>query len=499
MLRLPGGRGITRRAILGTSAAAAAAAVGGGLLAGCSGQAASKGSSAAANGPLPTPQSGVTHILFQAPPGPPWNKTTIALSQEFTDQSFNQNPKNKGIWATVSPGGWGGGGTQIAADIAGSGFTDIWAMCCNDIPLLEASGFAQPLDPLLRRDNISQDNWSKGHILANSYAGQLYGLPSYDGTLVVIYRQDVLDRLGLAYPDPNWDYKAAAQIFEQCVGKNAKGQKRAGASLYWNGAYEMIDWWLRGWGAREMSDDQTKATMATPAGAECLTWSTDLFASGAAVNRGDVGLLASEQAVFLQRHAGVLEAATTLGDSVKWNILPNPIWPKGRTTFVTIDCYMLNQVSKDTNAAWEVLKWLALGTQQGDGTWDNGWAKFQIQISLITPALVNLWDYWIQTVKTVAPPLKNKDLKWYADSAQKGYCYPTIFYKYQAVQATNVVNNWCQQIFTKKVSPEIGLQQMQDQLNAMESAGAQELTAGASAEKLFPTTGPRMAGVQPGL
>lgn len=491
--------GITRRTTLRTAAAALLAA-GGAALAGCANQGATAGNSASsASGPIPIPQSGVTRLTFQAPPGPPWNKTTIGLTQQFVDDNFNANPKYKGIWATVSPAGWGSGAGQITADIAGSGYTDVWAMCCNDIPALEGSGFVQPLDALLRRDNISVNHWSQGHILANTYAGQLYGLPSYDGTLAVIYRQDLLDDLGLPYPDPDWDYRAAADLWAKCVGKTKTGAKRAGVSLYWDSPYEMIDWWLRGWGGREMDSGQTQATMSSPEGAACLGYAADLFASGAAIHRGDAGLLASEKAIFLQRHAGAIEAATTLGTKYKWNILPNPVWPKGRTTFVTIDCYMLNKASKDVNAAWELLKWLALGTQQGDGSFDHAWAKFQIQICVITPALVDLWDYWMTTATAVAPPLQGKDLHWYYDAAKQGYAYPTIFFKHQPNQAAGMVDTWTGQILSGKLSPELGLRQMQDQINALQAAGAAEQAGTAAAATKFPTDGPAMAAVPPGI
>jgi ABC-type glycerol-3-phosphate transport system substrate-binding protein len=485
---------ITRRQTVVGAAAAALAAAGGAVLSGC-GKAGAPGQSSAANGPLPVPQSGVVHLYFQAnhQGSVGWNKTTQTIFQEFVDQNFNNNPKYKGIWATAMD--WGNASGQITATLAGSGYADVFHMCCSDIPTLERQGFVQPLDDLLKQDNISLDLWSKGHILADSYDGKVYGLPSYDGTLCIIYRQDLLDELGLEYPDPNWTWQQAQQLWQQCTG-TVKGtnRHRYGVSLYWNSPYEMIDWWLRGWGAREMNDAQDTATMASPQGIECLTWAQQLFTSQVATNRGDLNLLLNETAVFGQYHSAfVINAATQLGTKYKWDFLPNPIWPAGRTTFVTIDCYMLNSQTKHPKEAWTLLKWIT----GAEG--DLAWPQFQIQINLITPALKSLWDYWRNLIQQFAPPLQGKALQWWSEPSEKGYAYPTIFFKYNPNQANNIVNQWVSQILSGAVSPQLGLQQMQQQINALQALGAQQAQSLVGAKQKFPTTGPEMAAVPTGI
>ena len=495
---------MSRRGTLQAAAAAATAVVAGPVLAACAQTPASgnAGSAAgAAGGVLPVPGSGVVHLFFQANVQfIPWNKTTAAIFQQFVDQNFNQNPQYKGIWASVFPTSWGNASGQIAASLAGKGYADVLHMCCGDIPTLEQAGMVVPLDPLLRRDNIPQTLWSKGHLDADSHAGHLYGLPSYDGTMAIFYRQDILDQLGLPYPDPSWTYKEAATLFQSCVGKTSTGKPRSGLSVYFDSG--QLNWWLRGWGALEMDDTQEKALMNTTEAADCLTWVRDNMKSTAIFNGGqDTNILPSGRAVFAQYHSAhvVDVGAHLLGTSYKWNLLPNPIWPKGRSTFDTIDCYLVNQASKNPNEAWELMKWVNLGAPQAGGTFDNAWPKFQIQLNLVTPSLVQLWDYWQTTIVQVAPPLRNKDLKWFADAAQKNYAFCTLYYKYQPIQADGIVSNWLNQITSGKVSPQLGAQQMANQLNALEGASAQSAQALAGVSKLFPTTGANIAAVTPGL
>ena len=486
---------VTRRRTLRAAAAGAGAVV----LAACGHSPSGSSASAAGNGALPVPQSGVIQLTFQANTqgNVSWNKTTQAVFQEFVDKNFNLNPKYKGLWATAFP--WGGGAAQITDDIAGKGFNDIWHFCCGDVPAAIHSGFAQPLDSLLRTDNIPVSLWSKGHILADSMAGKLFGLPSYDGTMVLIYRQDILDKLGLSYPDPNWDSKAALRLWQQCTGKNSAGKPRTGVNVYYG--QEDLDWWLAGWGASEMNAAQDQATMATPAGSACFGYLQEMFTSGVTrpESRGVKNLI-NENTVFQMAHSAyVINSAVELGNTVKWDFLPLPNWPAGRSCMETIDCYLLNAATKDLNAAWELLKWLTLGAPNGDGTYDNAWPKFQILINLITPSLVSLWDYWQTTVQSVAPPLKSKALNWWADGAIKGYARPQLFYVYNYSQAATIEGNWMTQIQQGKVSATLGLQQMQDQVNASESAGKLQAQVGPAAAKNFPTNGPTMAAVTPGL
>lgn len=473
-----------------------AVAAAGPLLAACgptAGQA--RGASSSATGVLPVPTSGVVPLIFQ--PNVqfiPWSPSTQRIYQQFVDENFNTNPKYKGIWASIFPGGWGNATGQIAASIAGSGYADVVMMCCGDVPTMELSGIAAPLDPLLKQDNIPRSLWSSGHLLADSRSGTLYGLPSYDGTLAIFYRQDILDQLGLAYPDSSWTYKDAATIWTACTGKNQGGTHRAGASFYWNSG--VLPFWLKGWGASYMNAAQDQATMNSPEGAAALTYVTDLLKAGAAIDgEQNTTLLTSQRAVFAMYHSAhvVDVGARILGNTVKWNILPVPVWPAGRSTFVTIDCYMLNARTKHLQEAWTLLKWIS----GAEG--DLAWPKFQIQISLVTPSLVSMWDYWETTVVQVAPPLVGKDLKWFYDAAQKGYDYPTLYFSYAPLQADNVVNTWMGRMNSGTVSPPLGLAQMQAQVNSIEAAGKTVQASASAVAGLFPSKGPQIAVVPRGL
>ena len=144
-------------------------------------------------------------------------------------------------------------------------------------------------------------------------------------------------------------------------------------------------------------------------------------------------------------------------------------------------------------AAWTLLKWLT----GAEG--DMSWPRFQIQISLVTPALLSLWSYWETAVVQVAPVLQGKDLQWFAAPALQDYEYSQVFYRYQPLVADADVNTWLNTITAGHVDVALGLQQMQGQVNALEREAVGQASAQQQARTRFPARGPVMAQVPAGL
>lgn len=483
-----GGR-LGRRDVL-RRGAGAAALLGGATLTGCATATASQTQAS------PTVQSPGVDLLFNPNvQGVSWTKTVQGLFQQFVDQNFNQNPKYKGLHATVGEPGQGKAGTQITASIAGSGYPDIVEGCCFDFPTYFSGGWLLPLDDYIKKDNVDVTIWSKRHLAALNADGHQFGIPSYDGTVCVVYRQDVMDSLGLPYPDPNWDYRAALDVWTRASGIDSKTKKqRAGISLMFSSGdyWQKLNFWLRGWGALEVDDSLQHCLADSQKAIDCLTFIADAAKSKVAIPRQDVGALTSGAAVFsMVGEWNIFNMAQDLGTKYKWNILPVPFWPSGnRSTYNNIDFYALNRATKHPDEAWELLRWL---------TADPAWQRFQMQTTLVSPCLVSLWSQWEQTVKAAAPPLQSKDLHWYSDAITNAYSWPAAFYRYSMPQAVNVIDTWIDQIWTQKTSPELGLQQMTDQVNALEAVGPQEASVAQAAAKRFPTDGADLASVPTGI
>jgi ABC-type glycerol-3-phosphate transport system substrate-binding protein len=469
---------VSRRATLGRAAAGVAA---GALTAACG--------TRAPRAAAPQAQGGGIEIVFQANnQGVAWNPTTQRLYQDFVDTNFNATAK--GIRATVFPGGWGNPQQQIVASIAGSGFADIYHGCCDDIATMTTAGWLLPLDAYLRKDNIATSIWSAGHLAGLTFGGQLFGLPSYDGPGVIAYRQDLLDQLGLQYPDPSWTSATAAQLWQACTGRDSKGRKRLGVEVIWNDPATTWQYWVKGWGGEIMNAAHDSCQADTPQAAQALDYLAGLSTAGVMKDGSGVDDLVSGTVVFAMCGGwNVFDEATKLGTRYKWDILPVPNWPKGRATFGNVDFYGLNRASKNPDAAWQVLSWL---TAQPD------WQRFQMKATLVEPCLLSLWDEWETIVTTAAPPLKGKALSWYKDAAM-GYAYATLHFAYGPAKANAAADNWLNQIWSGKVTADLALPQLAAQVNAIEAASRNEQAQASSAAAAFPTNGPEMAEVLTGV
>lgn len=486
------GRRWTRRDAIRWSAGAGV--LGGVVLSGCA-SGASAGSTA--QQAAPTAASGVINLLFNPNvQGVGYNTTVHKLLQQYVDQNFNQNPKYKGINAQMTGAlGQGKAAGQVAASIAGSGFPDVLEGCCTDFPTYFGGGWLVPLDGYLKNDNIDTSIWSKRHMEALNVDGQQLGIPSYDGSVCVVYRQDTLDQLGLSYPDSSWDFSTALDIWTRCTAIDPSTQKqRSGISVYLSSGdyWQKLNFWLRGWGATEADSTATHCTANSQNGINCLTFVQSAAKEKIILPRQDVGALTSGAAVFsMCGEWDIFSLAQQLGTKYKWNVLPVPTWPAGqRSTYNNIDFYGINRASKHPAHAWELLRWL---------TAEPGWQQFQIKATLVAPCLLQLWDQWETIVKQAAPPLQTKNLHWFRDAVVQGYSWPATFFRYNMNEVIASLDAWVQKIWSSQISPTEGLNQMVTQVNAIEAVGPAEAQGTSQATKLFPSNGPGIAVVQPGL
>ncbi len=476
----------TRRQMLRWSAGAAAA--GGAAAWGGRGSGAGRVLAAAS----PATQAGVTRLVFQPNyQGISYNKTFIGICQEYLDGTFNA--QNKGLRATLYPGGWGNPSGVIVESIAGSGYPDVVDSCCDDFATYMAGDWLLPLDSYLSQDNIPISSWSVPHVQALSAGGKHYGLPSYDGPGIVAYRQDVLDGLGIAYPDATWTYTEAAAIWEQCAQSTyAPGKKRYGISfLSLDDGH--INWWMHAWNGVEMDATQTHCLVDSPQGVGALSWLSGLQTSRVGISdSGEVGRLAGACTAAFAMVGGwnVFDLATELGNKYKWDLLPVPAFPGGRATYDNIDFYAINKATAHPDEAWMLLKYL---------TYEPGWQVFQMTTTLIEPCLVSLWSQWQTIVEQAAPPLKGKQLHWFQDAAQGGYAWPTIFFAYNAIQAGSIIAAGLSRIGSGAISPAAGLSQMATQVDAVVAAGGREQAEAATMASRFPTKGPAIASVVAGI
>jgi len=473
-------RDLTRRRLLGS----AAAVVAGPALAACA-QSTKSGTAG-----LQTAQP-VTTVYFQINWQQSWNKTAQVLCQEFTDANFNT--KNKGVRAV--PLSWGNG-SGIFTEVL-SGYKNAPAVvsgCCSDFATQES--ILAPLDPFLRKDNMTASLWSAGQLLTYELPNGLYGVPAYTACQPLIYSQTIFDELGLSYPDPEWDYKEAARIWTQLAGES-KGLHRYGTTMqFYTNNYDGQVYLDKGWGGNLMDATKTVCLLDQPPSIAARTWIYPLVWQKIIINRGGVpgsgaqAVAAGRVAMYESAGDMLFDAVTHLGDAVKWDVIRMPSWPVRRGTNVQVDYYGINAHYPDQDLAWELFKFVAAGEAVN---------RFLVSATLSFPNLVSMWDEWIAIVRSVAPITRNKHIEYWAEAAQQGYGYGHEFFLYAPNQAMSVMAPILQQMWDRKLDPTLGCRQMAQQVNALEKTSAVESGMAANEAKIFPTTGPTLAAVTPGL
>ena len=453
----------TRRSIVGRATLAGGALAAGGIFAGCARSGAP---------PRLAVAQPVTELTFM-PWWIYWNQSGVSLLKQATAH-FDSTRKGLRLKALPGPQGGGVGTATVLTAILGGAGPDVVGDCCGAfVQYLGANAFLNLL-PYLHKDNISLGTWSRGHVEALSTPAGQYALPIYDGPVVLAYRQDILDSLGITYPDPAWTYKEAAALWQRCAGTVNSGKAAAhryGSWFWWSSTgWYAQNYLLHGFGGNTMDASRTKATFDSPGSIAAAEWVYPLLWDK--VLGPFTGSLRNGTAVFSCRGGwDVPHDVVNYGSNFKWDYIPMPHFPQGRATFGNNDFWGINANSKHLDYAWEVMKWL---------TYEDYWQEFVMRATLLEPCKLSLWDRWETLWVQTAPILKNKQIKWYRDAAVGGYAYPQQFYAYQPVQADALIAPVTSAIYNHKVSIRTGFKNLTGQIDAVEATGKQTQAAQAA-------------------
>ena len=485
----PPSSALPRRRALHTAAQAAAVVASGYMLAACARQ-----TSAASNAAAPTPKANVINVPFQLwVPDVPVNKTSLALIQQFFDQSFNA--KNPGVNATW--GGSQGGESTVVTDILAGASSTPWvvASCCGDWPIIQP--FLARLDPLFKTSNVdAATTWGAGQLTPfQDTSGNTYGLPEDAACDAYLYRQDILDNLGLPYPSPNWTSAEAASLWSTCAGKMSNGSWRYGVGApFGPGATEGLPTVVAGFGGQFQSADRARCLINSPQGIAAGEFWMNLVADKVAT-AGD-GTPPSQMwtgnCVFgTGAEPTIIDAVQNLGDKAKWDFLPWPRFPAKSVGKLHDNFYGMLSSAPNQEIAWNLLKFIAI---------DPEWQRFYMQLALSPPALTSLLQEWYTIMRTTAPILKTKSLEYWGNATLAGNgVYDYLFFAYDPAQANNIVTTWFDNAWNGTSTVTNAWNQMASQINALEVQGKAAQGQSAAYAKTFPATGEAIANVGVGI
>jgi len=392
-----------------------------------------------------------------------WDTAGRTLLQEAAARFEQSHP---GLSLTARRGPQGGGissGAVLSAILAGNG-PDVVADCCTAwVQYLQAGAFAN-LDPYLGRDDLGPSSWARGQVQAlRTPAGQ-FGLPVYNGPVVYAYRQDILDDLGLPYPDPAWTWKEAADLWSRCAGEfhvDGRPRHRYGCDFVWFAhQWYALEYLFHGFGGAVMDATRTRARFAEADGLRAAEWVYPLLWDG--VLGASVGSLPHGTAAFDYRGGWDIPLDATDYAGLKWSYVPAPRWPAGRATFSTNDFWGLAATGAHVEAAWELLHWLAC---------EDDWQRFAMRTTLLPPSKAALWSEFKTVLEAAAPGLKGRGLEWFVEAAQGGDGYPTEFFRHRHIEVEALLGQTLSQIHDRSVGIAEGLTAAARAVDALQTGG----------------------------
>ncbi len=233
-------------------------------------------------------------------------------------------------------------------------------------------GALQALDALAGRDKWTL-NWpnDEAYDLQTKHHGKRYMSPSNIGTMIMYYVKEYFDKAGIPYPKADWtlaDFEDLnRRLTRQIDGRQVYGYQ-------WNGGYlRNTPWWrMNGQVEWDRIAEPRKAFWNTAAVVEALQYqlydsqykfqispTQAMLAADASSNRLEFGQVAMkvEGPWFLPRMWGP-QAKREGGTQYDVQLLPTGKIGK-KLHMNLIEGQAMTTQSKDKDAAWEVMKWIA--------------------------------------------------------------------------------------------------------------------------------------------
>lgn len=233
-------------------------------------------------------------------------------------------------------------------------------------------GALQPVDELASRDRWSAP-WpaAEAYELQTTFRGKRYLSPSNSGTMVMYYVKEYFDKLGIPYPAETWTY---TEFQDLCRRLTRALDGRQVYAYQWNTGYlRNTPWWRMNnqleW---DRIAEPRKAQWNAPAVIEAYQYqlydsqyklrispTQELLAADASYNRIELGgvVMKLEGPRFLPCMWGT-QAKRPGGMPFDVQLLPRA--KTSKTPHLNlIEGQAMTKMSKDKEAAWDVMKWIA--------------------------------------------------------------------------------------------------------------------------------------------
>ena len=250
---------------------------------------------------------------------------------------------------------------QVTQDVATqSGKFDLFTIGTYEVPLWAKLNWLQDLAPYIAKDpNYAPDDLIPGVRKALSYNNDLYAVPFYGESSMLMYRKDLLSAAGVTMPDhPTWDQVAAAA--RKVNSSSVNGICLRGLPG-WGEQLAPLDTVVNTYGGRWF-DQNWNAQLTTQPWHDALTFYTGLLKSAGEPGAGSAGftecLNAYNNGKVAMWYDATVAASFFTGDAAKnsgYAYAPTKV--KDWSGWLWAWTLAMGAASKKKDAAWTFMDW----------------------------------------------------------------------------------------------------------------------------------------------
>jgi sorbitol/mannitol transport system substrate-binding protein len=250
---------------------------------------------------------------------------------------------------------------QVTQDVATqSGRFDLFTIGTYEVPLWAKLGWLQDLAPYIAKDSsYAPDDLIPGVRTALTYNNDLYAVPFYGESSMLMYRKDLLAAVGVTMPDhPTWDQVAAAA---QKVNSSSVNGICLRGLPGWGEQLAPLDTVVNTFGGRWFDQNWT-AQLTTPAWHDALTFYTNLLKNAGEPGAGSAGFTECLNAynngkVAMWYDATVAASFFTGAAATNSGYAYAPTKVKDWSGWLWAWTLAMGSASKKKDAAWTFMDW----------------------------------------------------------------------------------------------------------------------------------------------
>jgi multiple sugar transport system substrate-binding protein len=293
-----------------------------------------------------------------------WDTATGLEAFNQIVQEFNKTNPNFKVLIESSPDQYT---TKILTQIAGGDAPDIITVPVDDLRRFYEVKATTDLTPYMEADKeIKPDIFMEDILNTGKFDGEYHYLPKDWSNMAVYYNKKMFDQAGVPYPKAGWtwdDFYAAAKKLTVKQGNKIIqwGAMTRGADSY------MANVLINAWGGQLISPDGTKfdGYMNNDAVVKALEFYRNMYFGDTVLPSPTetnafqgIDMFGSQRvAMWVSGRWFVTQYNKTPG--LEYATAPLPVGPKGPSNTLFYAGFAISSTSKNKDAAWQFLKFLA--------------------------------------------------------------------------------------------------------------------------------------------